>query len=194
MEKERCDWATGSERLLTYHDKQWGVPEHDERQLFKMLTLEIFQAGLAWDTVLRFEAGITAAFHDFQLEEISQFSTTEREMLYLDKRLIRNHAKIDATIENAKVLVQLHQSGESLDHLVWSTFSEAPIDLHGTMTDPKEIKQFTKAICQQMKGLGFMRVGPTTCYSFLQSIGVVNDHNLSCFRYAELVDKKKLSP
>ena len=187
MEKHRCDWAEGSDRLLKYHDERWRNPCHDNKELFKMLTLEIFQAGLAWDTVLKFESGLTEVFKQFDVQKVSQTSLNDQQKMYEDKRIIRNHAKIDATIANAQAIESLEEDGSDLNELVWGAFREAPLDLHGTLTELTAIREFTKPLCKTFKQLGFLRVGPTTCFSFLQAVGVVNDHRLDCYRHQELL-------
>lgn len=183
--RPRCAWA-GTEPLnLEHHDIEWGVPSRDRRHLFEMLTLEGAQAGLSWLTILRKRAGYQLAFANFEPERVAAFTPDDVERLLQDTGIVRQRAKIEATITNAQAIVQLERSGiPFIDH-VWSFVDGRPREnffTDGTM--PSETVE-SRAMSKDLKKRGFAFVGPTTCYSFMQSAGLVNDHVPTCFRHAE---------
>lgn len=182
---KRCAWSSDSAEMLVYHDKEWGVPKQKVSELFECLTLEIFQAGLSWSTVLRKREAFRDDFYDFDVEKIIQFNDEDLERLMNDEAIIRNRAKIIATIQNAKACMN-----NDLVQLTWKPFDFMQMD--GLNDNNKnDIKEFIKPYVKLFKDAGFKRVGPTTLYSYFQSVGVINDHEIDCFRHKELNDSFK---
>ena len=174
--------------MQAYHDREWGVPLHDERGLFELLTLEGAQAGLSWSTVLRRRDAYRAAFAGFDVRRVAAFEPEDITRLLANTGIIRNRQKIVSTVENARRIQDLEREGQSLDAYVWSFVNGTPIVHHfEAMSElpaaTPESDQLSKAL--RKRGFGF--VGPTICYAFMQSAGLVNDHVTSCFRFAELV-------
>jgi DNA-3-methyladenine glycosylase I len=181
----RCGWAGISDAEYTrYHDEEWGVPRSDDKALFEKLILEGFQAGLSWITILRKRENFRTAFHGFDAERVSRYSVHDIERLMNDAGIVRNKAKIEATIENAQAYLRLKER-TSLGKFLWDFLDGKPV-IHerGTMRDiPPETPQ-SKAISKALKKEGFRFVGPTTVYAFMQSTGFVNDHIVDCHRHA----------
>jgi DNA-3-methyladenine glycosylase I len=186
----RCGWVAGrpqDDPMLAYHDEEWGVPLHDDRALFEILTLEGAQAGLSWDTILRRREGYRRAFEGFDIERIARYGQPEVERLLQDPGIIRNRAKINATIANAIATVELQREFGSLDAYVWA-FVEGTPRLN-SFTKLSELPAQTAeslAMSKDMARRGFRFVGPTICYAFMQSAGLVNDHQVDCYRYREV--------
>jgi DNA-3-methyladenine glycosylase I len=184
-DRPRCAWP-GSEPLnLEHHDAEWGVPSRDRRHLFELLTLEGAQAGLSWLTILRKRAGYVAAFAAFEPERVADFTPADVERLLADPGIVRQRAKIEATIANARAILLLEAGGVTFPDFVWSFVGGRP--KQNTWTDgsmPAETAE-SRAMSKELKRRGFAFVGPTTCYSFMQSAGLVNDHVPACFRHAE---------
>ena len=180
----RCAWVPEGDPLYAaYHDEEWGVPSHDERHLFEMLILEGAQAGLSWSTILRKRDGYRRAFANFDAARVARFTARDVERLMQDASIVRNRAKIEATIANAQAALQV----DSLDELLWSFVGGAP--LQNSWKTVAEIPAETaesKAMSKELKRRGFRFVGPTICYAFMQAVGMVNDHTLDCFRYRKL--------
>jgi len=173
--------------MQAYHDDEWGVPLHDERPLFELLTLEGAQAGLSWSTILRRRDGYRAAFANFDVARIAAFDDDDIARLMTDAGIIRNGQKVRSTIENARQVLALRDQGSSLDEFVWSFVNGRP--LVNTFTTLGELPASTPESAAMSKALrkrGFGFVGPTICYAFMQAAGLVNDHVVSCFRYAAL--------
>ena len=184
----RCDWAGDLDPLyLQYHDEEWGVPSHDDRHLFEMLVLEGAQAGLSWSTILRKREGYRRAFAGFDPEKVARFDPARRERLLQDPGIVRNRAKIDATIENAQRTLEAQKEFGSLDSYLWGFVEGRPIvNRWRTLGDlPSETDQ-SRAMSRDLKRRGFRFVGPTICYAFMQAVGMVNDHVVTCFRHREL--------
>jgi DNA-3-methyladenine glycosylase I len=176
----RCWWCLGSPEYIAYHDEDWGRPIHGDRELFEMLTLEAFQSGLSWLTILRKREGFARAFEGWDVERIAAFGPGDVERLLADASIVRNRAKIEATIANARAVRRLSEDGTTLDRLLWSfapapppALPEAAGDLAGTTAE-------SKAMARELKRRGFAFVGPTTAYSFMQAAGLVNDHLAGC--------------
>jgi DNA-3-methyladenine glycosylase I len=181
---KRCWWAPeGDPAYLAYHDEEWGVPSHDERHLFEMLTLEGAQAGLSWATILHKREGYRTAFADFDAEKVARFTQPDVERLLADPSIVRNRLKVESTVNNAKRVLEL----ESLDDYLWGFVDGAPIvNQWRKLADiPAETAE-SLAMSKDMKKRGFRFVGPTVCYAFMQATGLVNDHVIDCFRFAEL--------
>jgi DNA-3-methyladenine glycosylase I len=181
---KRCAWVPEGDPLyVAYHDEEWGVPSHDERHLFEMLVLEGAQAGLSWSTILRKRDGYREAFAGFDAEKVARFGETEVSWLMLDERIVRNRLKIESTIANAQAVLEL----DSLDKFVWSFVDGEPLvnSWRRTGDIPAETDE-SKAMSKELKHRGFRFVGPTICYAFMQACGLVNDHTVDCFRYADV--------
>jgi DNA-3-methyladenine glycosylase I len=180
--------VAGADALnLDYHDREWGVPSHDDRHLFELLVLEGAQAGLSWSTILRKRDGYRAAFADFDIDVVSRFSDEDVQRLMIDSRIVRNRAKIEAGIQNARAAREICATFGSLDAYLWQFVGGAPIQNdRRTLADfPAETAE-SRAMSKDLKRRGFRFVGPTTCYAFMQAAGLVNDHQVSCFRYREV--------
>jgi len=177
----RCSWGSSDEEYRRYHDEEWGVPLHGDRPLFEKLSLEGFQAGLSWITILRRRPAFREVFHGFELERVAAMTAAEAEALMDDARIIRNRAKIEATISNARIALELTAgSPGALDELMWSF---APVDRPRPMEIPAVTAEST-AMSTALRRLGFRFVGPTTMYALMQSAGMVDDHDPQCFRAA----------
>ena len=187
MPNKRCPWAEGSDAEREYHDREWGVPVRDDRRLFEMLTLEGAQAGLSWRTVLLKREGYRRAFAEFDPAVVARYTPRRVETLLADASAIRHRGKIESTISNARALLTLQESGETLADLVWSFVDNKPVvNRWKQSTDvPPETPQ-SKALSKELKRRGFRFVGPTTCYAFMQAAGLVNDHLVSCFRMKQV--------
>lgn len=176
----RCSWAGSAPDYLAYHDTEWGVPVRGEQALYERLTLEAFQSGLSWLTILRKREAFRNAFARFDPEKVAAFDETDRSRLMADASIVRNRLKIDAAITNARAVVALRDEG-GLDELFWSF---APTD-HVRPTGPEDFRAVSaesKALAKALKRAGFVFVGPTTMYAAMQACGVVDDHVEGCHR------------
>ena len=169
---------------MAYHDDEWGVPLHGERELFELLTLEGAQAGLSWSTILRKRDGYRAAFGGFDPERVARFDERDVERLLADPGIVRNRLKVESTIANARAVLELEGG---FDELLWSFVGGSPKVNRWKMLSelPAETAE-SKVMSKELKRLGFRFVGPTVCYAFMQAAGLVNDHTVGCFRYSEL--------
>jgi DNA-3-methyladenine glycosylase I len=185
---KRCGWAgTDDPLMLAHHDEEWGVPSHDDRHLFELLTLEGAQAGLSWSTVLHKREGYRKAFAGFDPAKVARFDSRRIERLMADPGIIRNRAKIEATVGNAKATLAVQREHGSLDAYLWSFVGGTPIRNRWRSGGqiPSETEE-SKAMSKALKARGFRFVGPTIVYAFMESVGMVQDHVTSCFRYGEL--------
>ncbi len=183
---QRCQWAT-TELSIPYHDREWGVPLHDDRALFEFLILEGAQAGLSWETILKKRDNYRKAYDNFDAAKIARYQQRKIDKLLADAGIIRNRAKIAASIGNARAFLDVQQEHGSFDAYVWQFVDGQPIQ--NAWQAMKEIPAQTpqsEAMSKDLKHRGFKFVGPTICYAFMQAIGMVNDHTVDCFRYAEL--------
>lgn len=183
-DRSRCSWAVSHPLEQAYHDAEWGVPSSDENQLFEALSLEGAQAGLSWLTVLKKRDNYRRAFLDFQWRRVATMDNDVVDRLLQDAGLIRHRGKLESVIANARAIVRLHQQGRSLSSLVWSLADNLP--RQHNFADMDEVPTRTGLsdhLSRQLKRAGFRFVGPTTCYAFLQAVGVVNDHTTDCFRH-----------
>jgi DNA-3-methyladenine glycosylase I len=181
----RCGWAPANDPMyLAYHDEEWGVPVHDEPRLFEMLTLEGAQAGLSWATILHKREGYRAAFAGFDASAVARFKPAKVERLLRDPSIVRNRLKVESTVSNARAIVALRKTDQSLDTLLWD-FAGAPVRRRSLADIPAETPA-SKAMSKELKRRGFRFVGPTVCYAFMQACGLVNDHVTTCFRYREI--------
>jgi DNA-3-methyladenine glycosylase I len=196
MATKRCEWAEGGDALmLAYHDEEWGTPSRDERHLFEMLTLEGAQAGLSWQTILNKREGYRRAFAGFDPAKVARFGEEKIERLMRDPGIVRNRAKIDATIANARTVLAIRADVGPLSHYLWSFVDGAPVQnawrrLSDIPPESAESRTMSKALKKQ----GFRFVGPTICYAFMQAVGMVNDHVASCFRWDELSGRERVLP
>jgi DNA-3-methyladenine glycosylase I len=186
--KTRCSWAAGGDPdYEAYHDTEWGVPLHDDRALFELLCLEGAQAGLAWITILRKREGYRRAFLGFDPVRVSELSDAELDERMLDPGIVRNRLKVYAVRKNARAFLELQGERGSFDSYLWDWVDRQPIvQPRQAMADVPAVTPLAEAISKDLKRRGFTFVGPTIVYAYLQSTGVVNDHVVSCFRYAEL--------
>ncbi len=175
----RCSWGTSPPIYVDYHDNEWGKPAADETAVFEKVCLEGFQAGLSWLTVLRKRPAFREVFHDFEPAAVAAMSDDDVDALLVDERIIRHRGKIEATINNAQCLLELHASGSSLLELFHHA---APAKPHAprTLAEIPSTTPESEALSHRLRELGFRFVGPTTCYAALQALGIVNDHLISC--------------
>ncbi len=170
--------------MQQYHDEDWGVPIHDDRTLFELLVLEGAQAGLSWRTVLHRREGYRAAFDNFDIATVAAYTDSDRERLRSDSRIIRNRAKINAAIKNALATLKIQANHGSLDTFLWSFVDgETRQNAFQTLADIPAQTDESRAMSKSLRTYGFTFVGPTICYAFMQSAGLVNDHVTICFRY-----------
>jgi DNA-3-methyladenine glycosylase I len=186
-EPQRCEWATGSEVSVRYHDEEWGLPSHDDSHLFEMLVLEGAQAGLSWSTILNKREGYRRAFARFDPATVARFDARKRARLLKDPGIVRNRAKIEAAVGNAKRVLAVREEFGSLDSYLWRFVEGVPVQ--NAWRSLREIPAETdesRAMSRDLRSKGFRFVGPTICYAFMQAVGMVQDHVTSCFRYAQL--------
>jgi len=178
----RCDWSLGSPEYIAYHDEIWGVPQRDERKQFEFLILEGAQAGLSWSIILRKIPGYRAAFADFDPQKVAAFNDADVERLMADPGIVRNRAKINAAIDNARAWLELDDPVA----FMWDFVGGTPIrnDFKELGEIPAETEE-SRAMSKELKRRGFRFVGPTICYAHMQACGLVNDHVVSCFRHDE---------
>lgn len=185
--KVRCAWLGNNALMIRYHDGEWGTPVHDDRKLFEYIVLDSMQAGLSWQTVLNKRENFRKAFHNFEPKKVSSFTEKDVNRLLNDASIIRNRLKINATITNAKKFLEVQQEFGSFDKYVWKFVNYEPI-VH-KFKKLSELPAKTKesdAMSKELQARGFKFVGSTICYAFMQAAGMVNDHTIDCFRYAEL--------
>lgn len=183
----RCEWANSSSLDMQYHDEQWGVPVHDDRLLFEMLILEGAQAGLSWSTILKKREAYQAAFDNFDAEKIANYSENKIEQLRSDSGIVRNKLKINAAVVNARCFLEVQKEYGSFDSYIWSFVDGKPINNKWeTVSDLPASSPESEQMSKSLKKKGFKFVGPTICYAYMQAVGMVNDHVVSCFRYAEV--------
>jgi DNA-3-methyladenine glycosylase I len=176
--------------MIDYHDREWGVPLHDDRQLFELLILEGAQAGLSWSTILNKREGYRSAFRGFDPEQIAALGPGDIEQLLNSPLIVRNRAKIQATVDNARAFLALTADMGSFDRYLWSFVSGKPLQNAWPTLDaiPAQTDQ-SRALSADLRRRGFKFVGPTICYAFMQSAGLVNDHLVSCYRHSELLEQ-----
>ncbi|GCF92163.1 DNA-3-methyladenine glycosylase I [Enterococcus florum] len=183
----RCPWGQTSQNMMEYHDAVWGVPEREDQRLFRKLVLDMNQAGLSWQTILNKEANFDQAYDSFDLQTVAGYGEEKIEALMQNAGIIRNRRKIEAAIENAKQVMKLQQEFGSFSAYLWGFVDGKPID--GQRKSMEEVPAKTALsdeIAKDLKKRGFKFVGSTTIYAFLQAVGIVNDHEVDCFRYQEI--------
>ena len=184
----RCEWAAGGDALmLAYHDEEWGVPQRDDQALFELLTLEGAQAGLSWSAILKRRDGYRRAFEGFDVARIAAYGEEESARLLADEGIIRNRAKVRATIKNAQATLEVQRRHGSLDAYLWSFIGGVPRrNAYTELSALPAQTEDSKRMSDELRKRGFSFVGPTICYAFMQAAGLVNDHLTSCFRYTEV--------
>jgi len=187
----RCSWCGDDPLYMAYHDQEWGVPLHADRQLFEFLILEGAQAGLSWLTILKKRDAYRTAYYQFDVEKIARFNSRSIERLLNNPGIVRNRLKIEASIDNARAFLEVQDVFGSFDNYIWQYVDHHPIQ--NRWRHLKDIPASTNESIQLSKDLqqrGFRFVGPTICYSFMQAVGMVNDHVIDCFRHKEIANIK----
>ena len=193
--RTRCEWCLGTDLMAAYHDEEWGVPLHDDRELFEFLVLDAFQAGLSWSTILNKRTNFGRAFDDFDAVKIARYTKRKTKSLLADPSIVRNRLKVLAAISNAKAFLDIKDEHGSFDDFIWQFVDGKP--RHNKWKSLKQIPPKTKqsdVMSKVLKDRGFKFVGSTICYAFMQAAGMVNDHVVECYRYSEvkrLADGKK---
>jgi DNA-3-methyladenine glycosylase I len=183
---KRCKWAK-DDLMIEYHDREWGLPLHDDRALFEFLILEGAQAGLSWSTILKRRKGYQIAFNNFDASKVAAYGDKEIEKLMQNTQIIRNRLKINSTISGAKALLEIQKDFGSFNKYIWGFVNDKPII--NNINQLRDIRTFTREseeMSKDLKKRGFNFVGPTICYAFMQAIGMVNDHEVGCFRWKEV--------
>ncbi len=183
---QRCAWAA-TEPNTSYHDKEWGVPVHEDRLLFEFLILEGAQAGLSWSTILNKRQNYREAFDDFDARKIARYGPTKVKKLMADAGIVRNHLKIAAAIQNAKAFLAIQKDFTTFDAYIWRFVGGEPIQNRRTLLAKLPARvPISDAMSKDLVRRGFKFVGSTICYAFMQAVGIVNDHAIECFRHAQL--------
>jgi len=192
MEKKRC-WITNNPIYIKYHDEEWGVPVHDDDLLFEFLALEGFQSGLNWELILNKREAFRKAFHDFDPKIVGNFDEEKINQLMKDPELIRNRAKILATVHNARLVNEIQKEYGSLNNYLWSFRNEKRTEniCNNSTELPSETEE-SISMSNELKKRGFKFVGSKICYAFMQAVGMVNDHLVTCFRNNQIVNMKKI--
>ena len=187
MVQQRCEWGTSSTLYIEYHDKEWGVPVHDERMLFEFLILEGAQAGLSWSTILNKRQAYIQAFDHFEPSKVASYEDTKVQQLLGNPGIVRNRLKIQAAIQNARSFLKVQEQYGSFNTYIWQFVDGKPVQ--NSWKSLREIPATTKeshAMSKDLKKRGFTFVGSTICYAFMQAVGMVNDHIVDCFRWQEV--------
>jgi DNA-3-methyladenine glycosylase I len=183
--KTRCSWSEGSELYQSYHDQEWGVPQHDDRVLFEFLLLEGAQAGLSWSTILNKRQGYRKLFADFDVHKVARFSAKKIAEMLEDPSIVRNRAKVNSAVGNARAFIEVQQKFGSFDTYIWQFVYGQPIRNHWkTLAEVPANTPASDAMSKDLKKRGFKFVGTTICYAFMQATGMVNDHTVDCFRHS----------
>lgn len=186
--RDRC-WNTTNPLYIAYHDKEWGVPVKDDKTLFEFLILEGFQAGLNWELILRKRENFRKAFDDFDVVKVSQYTDEDIDRLLNDTGIIRNRLKITSTINNAKRFLEVQNEYGSFSNYIWQFVEGKPINNKLESLDEMPSKtEISEKMSKDLKKRSFKFVGPVICYSFMQGVGLVNDHLVHCFRYNEILN------
>ncbi|MEE1157131.1 MAG: DNA-3-methyladenine glycosylase I [Methanobrevibacter sp.] len=179
MTKKRCEWVEGKEEIyLKYHDEEWGVPKYDDDILFEMLILELFQAGLSWITILKKREAFKEAFDNFDIDKIMKYDENKVNELLENENIIRNKLKINATVNNAQVFREIQKEYGSFSKYIWS-YTDGKI----IKAEYKTKSELSAKISKDLKKKGMKFVGPTIIYSYLESIGIIDNHTKECFKY-----------
>jgi DNA-3-methyladenine glycosylase I len=189
--RPRCVWASSDADYIRYHDTEWGTPSRDDQHLFEMLVLESMQSGLSWITILRKRENFRRAFSNFDIAAVAKYKAAKIDKLLADPGIIRNRKKIEAAIANAQAARRVIAEVGSLADFLWLIVGNRP--LVNRWKSPSEVPAVTdesQRLATELKKRGFQFLGPTTCYAFMQAVGMVNDHLVGCFRHRELAGKK----
>lgn len=178
MNKNRCNWAGSEEIYIKYHDEEWGIPTHDDKELFEMLVLESFQAGLSWITILKKRENFKKAFDDFDVAKVANFNDDKVYELLQNDGIIRHKGKITSAINNAQIFIEIQEEFGSFDDYIWG-FTDGKIIKAEFLTE----SELSKHISKDLKKRGMKFVGPTIIYSYMESIGIIDNHQESCFKY-----------
>jgi DNA-3-methyladenine glycosylase I len=183
---KRCPWPGSDPLYIAYHDEEWGVPERDDRALYEKLVLDGFQAGLSWITILRKRENFRRAFDDFAPEKVARYSDKKIEALLQDRGIIRNRAKVEGAVASARAWLDLMEKGPGFSQLLWDFVEGKPIiNRFKTIREVPAETPLSRSISKELKGRGFKFCGPTISYAFMQAIGMVDDHLVTCYRFAE---------
>lgn len=192
MQKNRCDWSLGSPQMIKYHDTEWGTPQKRDIKLFEALVLDSFQAGLSWSTILNKRKNFKKSFDNYNIKKIARYNRGEVARLLLDKGIVRNRLKIQATIENAKAVILVKKEFGSFSNYMWKFVGDRAIqNSRKKLGNIPATTELSETISKDMKKRGFRFVGPTTIYALMQGVGMVNDHLVNCFRHKELIDENR---
>ncbi|WBA82647.1 DNA-3-methyladenine glycosylase I [Endozoicomonas sp. GU-1] len=184
MNDARCSWCHGDELYTQYHDKEWGVPCHNDQKLFEFLILEGAQAGLSWITILKRREGYRTAFHQFDVQQVARMTDQDVEKLMQDEGIIRNRLKIRSAINNARAFIRVQEEFGSFSQYLWSFVNHQPIiNRRQSMNDVPATTDISDRMSDDLKKRGFSFVGSTICYAYMQAMGLVNDHLVSCPSY-----------
>jgi DNA-3-methyladenine glycosylase I len=183
----RCAWTKDNSYNNEYHDAEWGVPVHDDTKLFEFLVLDAFQAGLSWLTMLKKRENFRKVFDKFDFNKIALYNSQKVEELMLDSDIVRNRGKIEATITNAQRYIEIRKEFGSFDKYIWQfTGGKTIINIHKSISEIPAQSPESEKMSKDLQKRGFKFVGPTICYAFMQAAGMINDHEISCFRYKEI--------
>jgi DNA-3-methyladenine glycosylase I len=182
---KRCSWPS-TELDIAYHDREWGVPVHDDRVLFEFLTLEGAQAGLSWSTILKKRENYRRAFHGFDPAKVARFTSSRKRLLMKDAGIVRNRLKIESTVSNARAFLAMQEEFGSFDRYIWQFVGGKPRQNARKGKDIPARTAESDAMSKDLQKRGFRFVGSTICYAFMQAVGMVNDHLTTCYRYRKL--------
>lgn len=186
MTKQRCAWAK-TELSIEYHDREWGVPQHDDRMLFEYIVLDGAQAGLSWETILKKREGYRRAFDQFDARRVARYTPSKVEKLLTDPGIVRNRLKVTSAVDNARAFLQVQKEFGTFDAYLWQFVDGRTIQNAWTeMTDLPAQTAESQAMSKDLRRRGFRFVGPTICYALMQAAGMVNDHLVDCFRHRQL--------
>src|SRR5436190_10041867 len=186
MEK-RCPWPSDNAQMIAYHDTEWGVPVHNDRQLFGKLVLDGFQAGLSWAIILRKRDAFLKAFDGFDPDKMARYDAKRIAKILRDPGIVRNKQKVKSAVANARAYLKMKDAGESFDAFLWQFVGGAPkVNAWKTLRRLPAVTKESTAMSKALVTKGFRFVGPTICYAFMQAVGMVNDHLVTCYRYSEL--------
>jgi DNA-3-methyladenine glycosylase I len=184
--RKRCTWCEGNDLQIAYHDREWGVPVHDDRTLFEFLILEGAQAGLSWDTILRKRENYRRAFARFDARKVARFGRRERAALMGNPGIVRNRLKIESAVTNARAFLAVQREFGSFDRYIWRFVGGKPLrNRRRALSEAPAATPESGAMSKDLKKRGFRFVGSTICYAFMQATGMVNDHLVTCFRYRQ---------
>lgn len=186
-EKYRCGWPKEDLLMIAYHDTEWGVPLHEDQKLFEFMVLDAFQAGLSWQTILRKRENFRKAFAQFDARKVSRFKEDHVQKLMQNEGIIRNQLKIRATIQNASAFLKVQEEFKTFDQYIWQFVSHRPkINQWKSVREIPPNSPESDAMSKDLKKRGFKFVGTTICYAFMQASGMINDHEVRCFRHSEV--------